>query len=144
MYIIIEKPFREGFFLFLHHKTHYMNLVNTLSIRGLICRGTHGCSEAERCVPQEFSIGVTIFANFETAMQTDNLTDTVDYQIIESIVCEIIGGPPKNLIEVLAGNIADAVLRKTTAFIVSVTLSKIRTQTKSVPEITITKFRSTI
>lgn len=121
-----------------------MNLQNTLTLRNLTCFGFHGCSEEEREEPQAFGVTITLFADFETVLKTDDLKDTIDYRLVESIAIDIIGKQSKNLIETIAGLIADKVLRKTKAIIVSVTILRKETQTKSNPEITITKFKNTM
>lgn len=121
-----------------------MKLLNTLSIKNMTYEGIHGLLEEEQKFAQPFLISVTLATNFERAMKSDDINDTVDYITIEKIVQQIIEGESRKLIEVLAGDIADAVLLQTPVLVVSVTLAKSRPKSTGIPEITIHKFRNTL
>lgn len=57
---------------------------------------------------------------------TDELTDTVDYGVIAAMVESVITGEPRNLIETVAGEIADGCLRHGRVERVTVTVHKPR------------------
>ena len=79
-------------------------------MRGLKVFGYHGVFEHERRDGQEFSVDVTVWLDLDTAAATDQLTDTLDYGELAQRAAAIVSGPPRNLIESVAGAIADDVM----------------------------------
>ena len=74
--------------------------------------GRHGCSEAEQRRGQVFKVDVEMDVDLAAAGASDKLTDTVDYAAVLSMVEEIVGGEPRNLIEPVAEEIAATILKK--------------------------------
>jgi dihydroneopterin aldolase len=94
---------------------------NTISITGLEAKGYHGVFPHERENGQSFVVDLEI----EVAGVTDDdLSNTLNYATVCDEVVAIITGEPVNLIETLAGRIADAVLAHPQAQGVSVTVHK--------------------
>ena len=73
-------------------------------------RGYHGVLEHERRDGQDFVVDITVWIDLGRAMVTDDLTDTFDYRQLTQRAAYIVAGPAKNLIETVAGAIADEVM----------------------------------
>ncbi len=52
---------------------------------------------------------LTVWSDFGAAAATDDLTHTVDYGALAELAVRIVAGPPRNLIETVATEIADRV-----------------------------------
>ncbi|MGV0585694.1 dihydroneopterin aldolase [Mycobacteroides chelonae] len=85
-------------------------MTDRIELRGLKVFGYHGVFEHERRDGQEFSVDVTVWLDLDTAAATDQLTDTLDYGELAQRAAAIVSGPPRNLIESVAGAIADDVM----------------------------------
>lgn len=72
--------------------------------------GYHGLFEQERKDGQDFFVDLTLLVDLRPASTSDSITDTVNYAEITELVVEEITSNPVNLIEKLAGRIADRVL----------------------------------
>ncbi|MGV9825767.1 MULTISPECIES: dihydroneopterin aldolase [unclassified Gordonia (in: high G+C Gram-positive bacteria)] len=85
-------------------------MADRIELRGLRVRGHHGVFEHERRDGQDFIIDVTLWADLRVAAASDDLADTVDYGGLAQQVHAIVSGEPRNLIEAVGGDIADAVM----------------------------------
>jgi len=63
--------------------------------------------EQERRTEQPFRVDITLMGHFSSAAQTDSLDDTIDYGIVLKTVNRILTGESVNLLETLAGRIAE-------------------------------------
>jgi dihydroneopterin aldolase len=81
-----------------------------IELRGLRAYGHHGCFEFERRDGQEFVVDLTLWLDFTTAAAADDLAATVDYGELAGRAVAIVQGPPRNLIETVASEIADDVM----------------------------------
>lgn len=97
---------------------------DVVAITGIRARGLHGVLDFERRDGQDFVVDVSIEADLEPAGASDDLADTVNYAEIAADVVAIIEGPPVNLIETLADQIATAVLRRPAVRSVDVVVHK--------------------
>jgi 7,8-dihydroneopterin aldolase/epimerase/oxygenase len=79
-------------------------------LTGIRGTGHHGVLESERRDGQEFIVDVTLDVDARRAQVTDDLSDAVDYSAVAEAVHAIIEGEPVDLIETLAGRIADRCL----------------------------------
>lgn len=79
-----------------------------IRIEGVRAYGFHGVLAAERAVGQEFVVDVDLSGRFGRAVESDALADTVNYAEIAQKVVSVVEGEPVDLIEALAGRIADA------------------------------------
>lgn len=76
--------------------------MDILRLKGLKFSGLHGFYDEERNNGNDFEVDFLIKKNLETPANTDQLKDTIDYQMIYSIVESIMHGPSVKLIEHLA------------------------------------------
>ncbi|MCQ1946405.1 dihydroneopterin aldolase [Arthrobacter sp. zg-Y1116] len=81
-----------------------------ITLSGITATGFHGVFPHERRDGQPFVVDLVLFADLRPAAATDDLTLTAHYGEVAERVVQIITGEPLNLIEALAGRIADAVL----------------------------------
>lgn len=98
-----------------------MSRILLSGIRGV---GYHGVLTEERVHGQEFVVDVLMEVDTTRAEKSDDVVDTVHYGEVAEAVHGLIIGPPVNLIETLAGQIADRVLTFPRVDRVSVTVHK--------------------
>jgi len=85
-------------------------LTDRIELRGLRVRGHHGVFDHERRDGQEFVIDITVWLDLDVAAASDDLADTLDYGVLAQRAADIVAGPPRQLIETVAGEIADGVM----------------------------------
>ena len=95
-----------------------------IELRGLRAFGRHGVYDHERADGQEFVVDVRLELSLESALRSDAVTDTVHYGELAERVSDIVAGEPADLIETVAGRIADAVLEDPRVDEASVTVHK--------------------
>ncbi len=101
-----------------------MDFVDEITLTGLRVFGRHGVFEHERRVGQHFVIDTTLYVSTAAAAASDDVADTVHYGEAAEHIAAIVGGEPVNLIETLAGRIADALLTYDGVRMVAVTVHK--------------------
>lgn len=79
-------------------------------LEGMRFYAYHGVNPEERSKGQRFVVDVRIAADLGDAGRTDDLNRTVNYSLVYSRVREIFEGTPRNLIEVVADEIAATIL----------------------------------
>lgn len=70
----------------------------------------HGVNPEERVQGQRFIVDIRLATDLRAAGVTDDLAQTVNYSAVYKRVQAIVEGPPRNLIEALAEDIASALL----------------------------------
>jgi 7,8-dihydroneopterin aldolase/epimerase/oxygenase len=83
--------------------------MDRIELRGLRVRGRHGVYEHERRDGQDFVVDVTVWMDLGAAARSDDLADTLDYGALAQRAAAIVGGEPCDLIETVAGRVADDV-----------------------------------
>jgi dihydroneopterin aldolase len=87
--------------------------------------GRHGTTKAEETVGAWFSVDVELALDLAAAAVSDDIGATVDYGLVARRVVEIGTGQRVNLIERLAGLLAEALLREFPARQVRVRVRKL-------------------
>ena len=87
-------------------------MADKIILKGLEIKGRHGCSEEERSHPQRFIVDTELYLDLTRAAKTDDLGDTIDYVSILEDIKKIVGGTSRNLIETVAQDICEILLRK--------------------------------
>lgn len=64
----------------------------------------------ERVEGQDFVVDLTVWVDLAAAAASDDLADTLDYGSLAQRAADIIAGPPRNLIETVAAEIAEDVM----------------------------------
>lgn len=95
-----------------------------IELTGIRGYGYHGVFAEERANGQDFIVDVALNCDLQAAGRGDDLTTTVDYGDLASRIHQIIEGEPVNLIEALAEQVADEVLKSTLVQEVTVTVHK--------------------
>ena len=95
-----------------------------IELRGLRVRGHHGVYAHERRDGQDFVVDVTVWLDLGAAARSDDLADTLDYGALAERAAAIVGGEPCNLIEAVAGRVADDVFSDPRVQAVEVVLHK--------------------
>jgi dihydroneopterin aldolase len=99
-------------------------VADRITLTGLTVFGHHGVFEHEKRDGQAFLIDITLWLDLSAAAQSDDLTKTVHYGELAELAERIVAGPPKDLIEAVAGEIADAVMAAFVVHAVEVTIHK--------------------
>lgn len=81
-----------------------------IELRGLRVFGRHGVFDHEKAEGQEFVVDLVVHADLAAAAASDDLADTLDYGALARRAADVVGGPSRDLIESVAGAVADAVL----------------------------------
>ena len=74
-------------------------MADRIELRGLTVHGRHGVFEHERENGQDFVVDLTVWIDLVGAGGSDDLADTYDYGALAQLAADIVGGPPRNLIE---------------------------------------------
>lgn len=77
-----------------------------LRLRNLRFYGYHGLLPEENRLGQRFEVDVEVCTDLSPAGRTDDLSQTIDYPRLISLVKEVVTGPPCRLLEALAEGIA--------------------------------------
>ena len=85
-------------------------MTDRIELRGLTIRGNHGVYDHERQDGQDFVVDITVWMDLAAAAASDDLADTLDYGGLARRAADIVSGPPRNLIETVAAEIADDVM----------------------------------
>jgi dihydroneopterin aldolase len=85
-------------------------LADRIELRGLTVRGNHGVFDHERRDGQDFIVDITVWIDLAAAAASDDLADTLDYGALAQLAADVVAGPPRNLIETVAAEIADGVM----------------------------------
>jgi len=99
-------------------------LTDRLELRGLRVRGHHGVFAHERRDGQDFLVDLVVWLDLAPAASSDALVDTLHYGELAAAAAAVVAGPPHDLIETVAAEIADGVLADHRVQAVEVTLHK--------------------
>ncbi|MDQ2737794.1 MAG: dihydroneopterin aldolase [Actinomycetota bacterium] len=99
-------------------------MADRITLTGLNLYGHHGVFESEKRNGQQFVVDITVWLELTLAAATDDLTATVNYGELAQLAADIVAGPPRDLIEAVAAEIADAVVRAYPVHAVEVTVHK--------------------
>jgi len=99
-------------------------VADRIELRGLTVRGHHGVFEHERRDGQDFIVDVTVWIDLAAAAASDDLADTLDYGALAQRAADVVGGPPRNLIETVAAELAEGVMTDERVHAVEVALHK--------------------
>ena len=99
-------------------------MADRIELRGLTVRGRHGVFDHERAAGQDFVVDITVWIDLVDAAASDDLADTSDYGVLAQCAAALIAGPARNLIETVAGEIAEDVMKDQRVHAVEVTVHK--------------------
>lgn len=99
-------------------------MTDRITLTGLRVFGYHGVFEHERRDGQEFVVDITLRLDLAEAARTGDLSRTVHYGELAQLAADIVAGKPYDLIESVAGRIADQVMADERLREVEVTVHK--------------------
>ena len=85
--------------------------MDRIFLRGMRFMACHGVLPHEREVPQPFEVDVEMGLDLRAAGESDDLDDTVNYAKVYDVVSTVLTVTRKYLIEAIAEEIADDLLR---------------------------------
>jgi len=86
-------------------------MADRITLTGLRVQANHGVYDHEKRDGQEFVVDVTVWLELSEAAKTDKVTDTLDYGEMATRVAAIVGGPSRDLIETVATEVAEDLMR---------------------------------
>lgn len=95
-----------------------------IRLSGLRVRGHHGVLPAERRDGQDFVVDVALELDLRPAAASDDLAATVDYGALAEWLAAVVAGEPVDLLETLAGRLADVCLQSPLVRSAEVTVHK--------------------
>jgi dihydroneopterin aldolase len=99
-------------------------VTDRITLTGLKVRGHHGVFEHEKREGQDFQDDISLWLDLDKAAETDDLNHTVHYGELAERAAAVVGGEPYDLIETVAGKIADLVMEDDRLHGVEVTIHK--------------------
>lgn len=87
-------------------------MADRIELRGLSAYGHHGVLAHETEHGQAFSVDLTCWLDTAEAAATDDLSKTVNYAELAQLAHDAVAGPPRQLIETVAAEIADAAMAR--------------------------------
>lgn len=99
-------------------------MADRIELRGLTVRGRHGVFDHERADGQDFVVDITAWIDLVEAAASDDLADTYDYGVLAERAAAIVAGRARNLLETVAGEIAEDVMKDQRVHAVEVTVHK--------------------
>ena len=97
---------------------------DVIRLTGVRARGHHGVLEHERRDGQDFVVDVAMSVDLRAAGTSDDLARTVNYAEVAADVVAVVTGPPRDLIETVAEEIAALTLARPLVEAVEVTVHK--------------------
>ncbi len=97
-----------------------------VEVRGLRVDGVHGVLDEEQVRPQPFEVDLDLYLDTVAAAAADDLDRTADYGAAVDAAVAVVTGPPRRLLESLAGAIAELVLADRRIEAVTVVVRKLR------------------
>ena len=95
-----------------------------IRVRKIRAYGYHGIFPEERILGQIFEADVELRVDLTRPAQSDDPADTIDYVDVYRVVERLLTGPPQNLLERLAGQIAEVLLQTYPALYVIIRIRK--------------------
>lgn len=84
--------------------------VDRIELRGLRVRGHHGVFDHEKRDGQDFLVDLVVTLDLAPAAASDDLSDTLHYGELAEAAAAVVAGPPRDLIETVAAEVAAGVL----------------------------------
>ena len=83
--------------------------MNTIQLKNIKIYAFHGCLPEEEKIGSDYIVNLSVKANLDKASKSDELTDTVDYVLLQKIVAEQMAIRSK-LLEHVGKRIIDKIL----------------------------------
>jgi dihydroneopterin aldolase len=97
---------------------------DTIRLAGMRFEGIHGVSAEERMLPQLLEVDLDVTADLSRAAASDDLADTLDYGELAEVCRRVVEEGTQQLLEAVAGAIADEITRRPGVQVVTVWVRK--------------------
>ena len=104
-------------------------------IKNLVVSGKHGVHAHEKTTPQRFGVNAELVVADETALTSDQVEDTIDWSGLRDDIISVVEGRSYNLIERLAQEVADTILKDERVAGVVISIDKLDAFDSGVPGI---------
>ncbi len=84
--------------------------MDRIVLRNIRASGHHGVAEDERATAQPIEVDVELRLDLGPAGRTDDLTRTIDYSTVDTIVRDVVERESFHLLEAIAERISDRIL----------------------------------
>jgi dihydroneopterin aldolase len=111
--------------------------MDVIRIDGIRAFGRHGANPGEREAAQPFDVTAVIELDLQAAERSDDLKDTLDYDIARSAISQIVASTSFRLIERLAGEILRAIFNDRRVVRAEVTVAKPEILEGATPSVTL-------
>ncbi|TAL15022.1 dihydroneopterin aldolase [Patescibacteria group bacterium] len=112
--------------------------MSKIYLKDLVIDAKHGVYDHEKTTEQRFKIDLTLEVDNESAFESDDVSDTIDYAYVRQTVINTVQTTSFNLIERLAQEIADQVLDDKRILAATVAIYKLDAFETGIPGIEIT------
>ena len=83
-------------------------MIGKIFIQDLLISCRVGMTDLEQRIPQNISVSVTCYVDLAPCLASDALSDVLDYKELADRIYSVVGSRTFNLVETLAGAVADA------------------------------------
>ena len=115
-----------------------------VSLKNMVFYGYHGVAEQEKTLGGKFEVDIDLHFDMSSAIRSDHLKDTVDYETVYQLVHDVVTASKFYLIEALAGKILRSIFESYNVEFARVILRKPNAPIKGVldaVEVEISRFR---
>lgn len=99
-------------------------LADRITLTGLRVRGHHGVFDEEKRDGQDFLVDITVWVDLDAAASSDDVAKTLHYGVLAERAAAVVAGPPRDLIETVAAEIADGIMTDDRPHAAEVTIHK--------------------
>jgi dihydropteroate synthase len=121
---LLDPTVGDGRFAELRRPHRISNDDDRIVLTGLTVRGHHGVFDYEKRDGQDFVVDVAVWRDHAPAARDDDLGQTLNYAELAELARSIVAGPPRDLIETVAVEIADTAIARWPMRRVEVTVHK--------------------
>ena len=111
-------------------------MIGSVHIRNVEFQGKHGATSDERKSSRRFQVDVDLTFEMGRAMETDRLTDTVNYRDVCEVVVTIGEARPYRLLEALAAEMLREMKTRWPAAVIEIELRKLHPPCPGNPDFT--------
>jgi dihydroneopterin aldolase len=88
-----------------------MAALHQIDVHGIRVYTNHGCMQEEAIIGSHYEVNISVWADLSASVQTDELSDTVDYVALNAIAKEEMATRAK-LLEVVCQRIIDRIMNE--------------------------------
>jgi dihydroneopterin aldolase len=111
--------------------------MDVIRIDGIRAFGRHGANPGEREAAQPFDVTAVIELDLQNAQRSDDLKDTLDYDVAKTAIAQIITSTSFRLMERLAGEILHAIFTDRRVARAEITIAKPEILDGATPSVTL-------